>query len=75
MARYEPPTHAPSIMQPVSIIICAKNEAENLKKNLPHILNQNYPFFEVIVVNDNSSDETEKIILEFKKKISDLVPR
>ncbi|MEN0051550.1 MAG: glycosyltransferase, partial [Bacteroidota bacterium] len=40
--------------QAVSIIICAKNEAQNLKKNLPLILNQNYPSFEIIVVNDNS---------------------
>jgi len=59
-------------LHPVSVIICAKNEAENLKKNLPYILNQNYPFFEVIVVNDNSTDETEKIILDFKKKYKTL---
>lgn len=52
--------------QPVSIIICARNEAENLKKNLPHIINQNYRSFEIIVVNDDSSDETEKIILDFQ---------
>ncbi|MEL6943264.1 MAG: glycosyltransferase, partial [Bacteroidota bacterium] len=53
--------------QAVSIIICAKNEAENLRKNLPLILNQNYPSFEIIVVNDNSSDETHEILLEFQK--------
>ncbi|MEM0992516.1 MAG: glycosyltransferase [Bacteroidota bacterium] len=55
------------VEQAVSVIICAKNEAENLKKNLPRILNQTYPFFEVIVVNDNSSDESEAIILDFQK--------
>lgn len=49
----------------VSVIICAKNEAENLKKNLPRILNQNYRSFEVIVVNDNSTDNTKDILLEF----------
>ncbi|MEN0048363.1 MAG: glycosyltransferase, partial [Bacteroidota bacterium] len=53
--------------QAVSIIICAKNEAQNLKKNLPLILNQNYPSFEIIVVNDNSTDETYEILLEFQK--------
>jgi len=53
---------------PVSIIICARNEAENLKKNLPHIINQNYRSFEIIVVNDASTDDTEKIILDFKNK-------
>ena len=39
---------------PVSVIICAKNEAENLKKNIPAILNQEYPNFEVILINDAS---------------------
>ena len=36
------------------MIICAKNESENLKKNLPFILEQNYPDFEVIIVDDGS---------------------
>ena len=53
---------------PVSVIICAKNEAENLKKNLPFILRQDYEFFEVIVVNDNSSDNSLEILLEFQRK-------
>lgn len=49
----------------VSVIICARNEAENLKKNLPRILSQNYRSFEVVVVNDNSTDDTENILLDF----------
>ena len=52
----------------VSIIICAKNEAENLKKNLPRILNQTYRFFEIIVVNHNSSDKTSEILEHIQKK-------
>ncbi|MEM1326326.1 MAG: glycosyltransferase [Bacteroidota bacterium] len=55
------------VQHEVSIIICAKNEAENLRRNLPHILNQNYPSYEVIVVNDNSTDKTETILLDFQK--------
>lgn len=55
---------------PVSIIICAKNEAENLQKNLSLILNQNYRSFEVIVVNDGSNDATAKVLLEFQEKNS-----
>jgi poly-beta-1,6-N-acetyl-D-glucosamine synthase len=54
--------------QPVSVIICAKNEAENLKQYLPTVLEQQYVQFEVIVVNDHSSDETLKILSDFKKK-------
>ncbi len=46
----------------VSIIICARNEASNLERNLPLILEQDYPQFEVIVVNDRSEDETEQLL-------------
>lgn len=45
------PTH---INTPVSIVICAKNEQENLDKNLPFILSQKYAHFEVIIVDDGS---------------------
>ncbi|OFY23652.1 MAG: hypothetical protein A2W98_13265 [Bacteroidetes bacterium GWF2_33_38] len=58
--------------EPVSVIICAKNEVENLKKNLHLILTQNYPDFEVIVVNDCSSDSTEMFLAEMKAKYSNL---
>jgi len=50
---------------PVSIIICARNEENNLKKNLPRILNQNYRSFEVIVVDDKSTDQTRNILSNF----------
>ena len=53
---------------PLSVIICAKNEAVNLKKNLPLILNQDYPNFEVVLVNDSSSDDTLEIIEDFASK-------
>ncbi len=49
-------------LKSVSVIICAKNEAASLQKNLSFILEQNYPNFEVIVVNDNSTDNTNEII-------------
>jgi glycosyltransferase involved in cell wall biosynthesis len=49
---------------PVSVIICAKNESENLQKFLPKVLEQNYPNFEVIVVNDGSTDESEDLLVE-----------
>jgi len=50
---------------PVSVIICAKNEAENIKRYLPSILNQNYPNFEVVLINDCSTDDTLKIMNNF----------
>ncbi len=53
---------------PVSIIIAAHNESENLKEFLPFVLKQDYPKFEVIVINDRSNDDTDIIIAEFQKK-------
>jgi glycosyltransferase involved in cell wall biosynthesis len=47
---------------PVSIVICARNESENLKQFLPLILAQDHPDFEVIVVNDASYDGTEELL-------------
>ena len=49
-------------LPPLSVILCARNEAENLRKILPAILEQDYPQFEVIVINDASTDETEDIL-------------
>ncbi|MFK8101357.1 MAG: glycosyltransferase, partial [Saprospiraceae bacterium] len=65
-----PTSHTKSTKEPptVSIVICAKNEAKNLSQNLPRILNQNYHSFEVIVVNDDSTDETANILLDFQIK-------
>lgn len=57
---------------PISIIICAKNEAENLKKNLPLILNQEYSNFEVVLVNDSSFDDTLEIMTDFKANNSNI---
>ena len=53
--------------EPVSIIICARNEDDNLTEFLPKVLTQNYSEFEVIVVNDCSNDNTENVIDEFAK--------
>lgn len=46
----------------VSVVIASENEGHVLSKNLPLILEQNYPDFEVIVVNNGSTDETDYIL-------------
>jgi len=56
----------------VSIIIVAKNEYRNLKNNLPKILKQDYPNFEVILVDHASEDDTEYLIREFMQDYSNL---
>lgn len=53
---------------PVSIIICARDEASNLNQHLPLILTQNYPDYEVVVVNDCSEDETQIVLEELQKQ-------
>lgn len=57
--------------EPVSVVICAKNEYHNLVRFLPLILDQNYPEYEVIVVNDASDDDTFYLLRE----LSDKYPR
>lgn len=59
-------------LPPCSIIICAKNEGDNLQRNLPSILEQHYPDFEVIVVDDCSEDDTQDVLLLLKNKYPNL---
>jgi cellulose synthase/poly-beta-1,6-N-acetylglucosamine synthase-like glycosyltransferase len=49
-------------LKPVSVIIAARNEEKNLMDHIPVIMEQDYPEFEVIVVNDSSWDDTEAIL-------------
>lgn len=63
-AAAKPQEQKPTIL-PVSVIICAKNEAENLTQFIPSILNQNYPDFEIILINDASTDGTLEVIENF----------
>jgi glycosyltransferase involved in cell wall biosynthesis len=49
-------------LPPISIIIASKNESEYLAENLPKILEQDYPDYEVIVVNSGSTDETDMVL-------------
>ena len=57
---------------PVSVIVCARNEEANLTEFLPFILEQDYPDFEVVVVNDCSSDDSEWVLKTFGEKYKHL---
>ncbi|MGB3464833.1 MAG: glycosyltransferase [Cyclobacteriaceae bacterium] len=57
---------------PVSVIIAARNEEENLLMNMPIILKQDYPEFEVIVINDSSVDDSIVVLKAFEEKYSNL---
>lgn len=62
----------PAVQEPVSVIICARNEAKNLTKYLPDVMAQNYPNFEVIVVNDCSFDNSEDVLRVFQAQYPNL---
>jgi cellulose synthase/poly-beta-1,6-N-acetylglucosamine synthase-like glycosyltransferase len=73
LASYQTVTSKTPAKNPISVIICARDEAHNLVKNLPGILVQDYATpHEVLVVNDNSTDETKYIIDEFKRSFDNL---
>lgn len=63
-------TQSPSL--PISIIIIARNEEDHLFELLPSILEQDYKEFEVVVVNHQSIDNTESLLIALKNKYSRL---
>lgn len=57
---------------PISVIVCAKNEAEQVKKFVPLLAEQNYPEFEIVLIDDSSSDNTLDLFEEFEKQYSNI---
>lgn len=53
---------------PVSVIVCAKNEEENVKAFVPLLAEQDYPDFEVVLIDDASSDGTAELFEGFEKQ-------
>ncbi|MDP2420403.1 glycosyltransferase [Sediminibacterium sp.] len=73
MAYYQATEKETSVEHPVSVIICARDEAHNLVKNLPGVLVQDYATtHEVVLVNDNSTDESKYVIDEFRRSFKNL---
>lgn len=58
----------------VSIILPARNEEEFLPKCLDTLIEQNYSNYEIIAIDDSSEDNTWKIISEYSKKNSKIIP-
>lgn len=61
-------THFTQELPPISVIICAREESENLRRNLGAVLEQDYPLFEVIVINDGNTDESEDYLTILEEK-------
>ncbi|TDO24732.1 glycosyltransferase [Pedobacter duraquae] len=72
LLTYKSEEPLPTPQKPITVIICARNEAKNLTGFLPQVLAQDYPDFEVVVVNDRSWDGTEELLEQFAKDYSRL---
>lgn len=57
---------------PISVIVCAKNEEENVTKFIPLLAEQDYPNFEIVLIDDASSDETLEVFEAFEKRYSNI---
>ena len=66
----EIPPHLKS--EGVSVVICARNEYNQLKENLPLVLAQEYPCLEVVVVNHASEDESSDLLSNMSKHYTNL---
>lgn len=64
--------HFSKELPPVSVIICAREESENLRRNLTSVLEQDYPDFEVIVINDGHTDESEDYLTLLENRYTNL---
>ncbi|HEU0136245.1 MAG TPA: glycosyltransferase [Flavobacterium sp.] len=56
----------------VSVIVCAKNEADNVTRFVPLLAEQDYPDFEIILIDDASSDNTLDIFEAFEQQYSNI---
>lgn len=71
LAFYKAPKKGRNV-EGVSVIVCAKNEYYNLQKNLPVLLTQDHPAYEVVVVNDASDDETLELLKMMEREYEHL---
>ena len=72
LAFYKDKSPLSSEVKPVSVVICARNEYQNLINNLPLIMEQDYPEYEVVVVNDSSDDDSIELLNAFAKEYKHL---
>ena len=67
----KPQTSTPKRV-PISVIVCAKNEEENVKNFVPLLTQQNYPDYEIVLIDDASSDDTLELFEAFEKQYSNV---
>ena len=61
-------------LEPVSVVLCARDAYEYLTELIPVLINQDYPDFEIVVVNDCSDDETEEYLKDLERRETRVKP-
>lgn len=73
-SKRHPHAKLDSDLEPVSVVVCARDAYERLTELIPALLSQDYPDFEVVVVNDCSDDETGTYLEDLERKESRIKP-
>lgn len=68
LRAYKTTVEEAPVALPISVVISARNEAQNLGMFLPAILTQDYPDYEVVLINDCSSDGSDIILMDLQEK-------
>jgi len=68
----KPLTEKEETYPPLSVLIAARNESENLYELLPKLMEQDYPRFEVVIVNNQSTDDSAWLIKAFQREYPNL---
>lgn len=73
LAFFKEPAKLPDDqLPPVSIIIAARNESDNLYENLPYLLQQNYPEYEIVIINNQSIDDSAYLLNAFTQQFENI---
>lgn len=71
-SKVSQPNHATHQLPAVSVVVCAHNEHTNLQDYLALLLNQDYPCYEVIVVDDSSEDGSDLLLERWSRQYGHL---
>lgn len=72
--KRKPISRRDETLEPISVVVCSRDNYQSLAELLPALLRQDYPEFEIVVVNDCSEDETEIFLREMELREPKIKP-